>query len=232
MKRMNGYRLMIFMLVIMFLVSGLGAVKGTKAAEPGDDEPTPTLTEPVEPTPTEAPTEEPTPEPTAEPTAEPTPVPTEAPTPTPTEEATPTPTEAVEPAPTEEVVPEPTPEPTPTPKKSNQDKRYLDFLMEKDDVEEQTDKAMGKVRAFFNIREEDLERLPRWLRTGYSTFLICGACLIPLCWVFGILLAKSHPENRKWVKRGYFGFCLVIPLVITAVLIGMPCLYVFFASAF
>lgn len=117
---------------------------------------------------------------------------------------------------------------TPTPTPSKKDELYLHFLDEKDEVSEKGRGVLEKIRNWLNVKEEDLEKLPGWIRTGYTTFLICGVCLIPLCWVFGIFLAKSHKDNRKWVKRGYFGFCFIIPLVITLLLIGMPSLYIFF----
>lgn len=236
----------IFVLILMLSVFPL---KKNSYAEEGDgsgevvsitaEEPTPTEGEGAveEPTPTEepAPTEEPTPSPTEEPTPTPTeastPTPTEEPVPSPTEEPAPTPTE--EPAPTEEAGTPSSEGVTPTPSGiSKKDQLYMDFLLEKDKVEEETGTILGKIRAWLNVREEDLEKLPGWLRTGYSTMLVCGACLIPLSVAFGIILAKSHKENRKWVKRGYFGFGIVVPLFITAFLIGLPCLYVFFVNAF
>lgn len=195
-----------------------------------NEEPTPS----EEPAPTEEPTvtEEPTPTPTPEPTATPTPEPTPEPSPSPTEEPDPTP----EPTPTPDengtgaVAEEPTL--TPSPEPSKRDRIYVDFLMEKDDIENNAKTVFGKIRKWMNIREEDIEKLPRWLRTGYPVFLVVSVCLIPLSLVFGIILAKSHKENRKWVKRGYIGFCIVIPAVITALLLGIPALCLFLSKAF
>lgn len=205
--------------------------EGGEASEPGGED-----APPAEPTPTEevAPTEEPTPEPT--------PVPTEEPTPTPTEEVTPTGEPAEEPTPTEEATPTPAESsenpsgavaetPTPTPM-SRADRVYLDFLMEKDKVEEDTEHLFGRIRSWIFVREADLQKLPGWLRNTWAAVMVCGVCLIPLSVALGILLAKSHKENRKWVRRGYWGFCFAVPLMITALLLLLPSMFVFFSNAF
>lgn len=119
-----------------------------------------------------------------------------------------------------------TEDPTPTPDKK--DELYLHFLEEKDAATEKANGLLDKIRNWLSIREEDIDKLPGWLKTGYTTFLVCGVCLIPISLIFGIFLAKSHKDNRKWVKRGYFGFCFAVPLVITFLLIAMPSLYLFF----
>ena len=220
---MKMKKIKILGVLLMFLAISVLCFQKTEAEE-GDssgegtnvtvtennEEPTPS----EEPAPTEEPTvtEEPTPTPTPEPTATPTPEPTPEPSPSPTEE--------------------PNPTPTPSPEPSKRDRIYVDFLMEKDDIENNAKTVFGKIRKWMNIREEDIEKLPRWLRTGYPVFLVVGVCLIPLSLVFGIILAKSHKENRKWVKRGYIGFCIVIPAVITALLLGIPALCLFLSKAF
>ena len=240
---MKMKKIKILGVLLMFLAVSVLCFQKTEAEE-GDssgegtnvtvtennEEPTPS----EEPAPTEEPTvtEEPTPTPTPEPTATPTPEPTPEPSPSPTEEPDPTP----EPTPTPDengtgaVAEEPTL--TPSPEPSKRDRIYVDFLMEKDDIENNEKTVFGKIRKWMNIREEDIEKLPRWLRTGYPVFLVVGVCLIPLSLVFGIILAKSHKENRKWVKRGYIGFCIVIPAVITALLLGIPALCLFLSKAF
>lgn len=132
--------------------------------------------------------------------------------------------------PTEETTETPTEAPTPTP--SKEDDFYLHFLQEKDEVTEKSKDTMNgildKIRNFIEVNEADIEKLPGWIRTGYTTFLVCGVCLIPISVIFGIFLYKSHKDNRKWAKRGILGFCVVVPLVITFLLIGIPGMYIFF----
>ena len=144
-----------------------------------------------------------------------------------TEETADAPTDT---GPTEETTETPTEAPTPTP--SKEDDFYLHFLQEKDEVAEKSKDTMNgildKIRNFIEVNEADIEKLPGWLRTGYTTFLVCGVCLIPISVIFGIFLYKSHKDNRKWAKRGILGFCVVVPLVITFLLIGIPGMYIFF----
>lgn len=134
--------------------------------------------------------------------------------------------EGGEPSETTEATPEPTETPTPTP--SKKDELYLHFLEEKDEATEKASGILNKIQSWLNVREEDLDKLPGWIKTGYTTFLVCGACMIPLSVIFGIFLMKAHKDNRKWVKRGKYGFCVLVPLVITFLLIAMPSLYLFF----
>ena len=133
-----------------------------------------------------------------------------------------------EPAETSESAGAPETEPTATPTPSKKDELYLHFLEEKDEATEKASGILNKIRNWLNVREEDLDKLPGWIKTGYTTFLVCGACLIPLSVIFGIFLMKAHKDNRKWVKRGKYGFCVLVPLVITFLLIAMPSLYIFF----
>ena len=238
-KWLNGVWILLILLFAFTVY--LGRARAEEGDNPGEemdvtitgDVNEPTITE--EPEPTEEPTvtEEPSPTPSLEPTATPETTPTEEPSPTLTE--TPAPTEEPTPTPTgadNGVSENPDLTPTPSPEPSRRDRIYVDFLMEKDEIENDAKTVIGKIRKALNIREEDVEKLPGWLRTGYSTFLVVGTCLIPLSVIFGIVLAKSHKENRKWVKRGYFGFCLAVPAVITLILIGLPCLCLFLAKSF
>jgi len=235
-KRVVGI-LLLFLAFSVLCFQKADAEEGELPGEGTDVTATETVGEPTpseEPAPTEEPTvtEEPTPIPTPEPTPTPTPEPTPKPSPSPTE--APSPTSGPTPVPDENGTGVSTGEPSPTstPEPSKRDRIYVDFLMEKDEVENDAKTVFDKIRNWLNIREEDIEKLPQWLQTGYPVFLVVGVCLIPLSLVFGIILAKSHKENRKWVKRGYVGFCIVIPAVITVLLLGIPALCRFLLKAF